>query len=158
VRVQRVYVDTSVIGGCYDPEFSIWSNGLIQDFRDSNYKPVLSEVVAAKVKDAPQPIQETYAEILNLHADFIQITPEAVELSDAYQERRILPAKFASDALHIALATVAEVDVLVSWNFKHIVHFDKIRLFNAVNLELGFKQLQIYSPREVTTYEKNVSD
>jgi hypothetical protein len=83
VRVQRVYVDTSVIGGCYDPEFSIWSNGLIQDFRDSNYKPVLSEVVAAEVKDAPQPVQETYAEILNLHADFIQITPEAVELSDA---------------------------------------------------------------------------
>jgi len=54
--------------------------------------------------------------------------------------------------LHIAIATVAEVDVLVSWNFRHIVRLDKIRLFNAVNLELGYKQLTIYSPREVATY------
>lgn len=48
---------------------------------------------------------------------------------------------------------MAEVDVLVSWNFRDVVHFDKIRLFNAVNLELGYKMLQIYSPREVTSYE-----
>lgn len=54
------------------------------------------------------------------------------------------------DGLHIALATAAEVDLLVSWNFKHIVHYDKIRMFNAVNLELGYNPLQIYSPREVT--------
>ena len=50
------------------------------------------------------------------------------------------------------LATIADVDVLVSWNFKHIVRLDKIRIFNAVNLELGYKQLQIFSPREVTCY------
>lgn len=57
--------------------------------------------------------------------------------------------------LHIALATVADIDVLVSWNFKHIVRLDKIRIFNAVNLELGYKQLQIYSPREVTSYGRS---
>lgn len=56
------------------------------------------------------------------------------------------------DSDHIGLATIAEVDVLVSWNFKHIVHFDKIRLFNAVNIEQGYRPLQIYSPREVTNY------
>ena len=55
--------------------------------------------------------------------------------------------------LHIAVATIAEVDVLVSWNFRHVVRLDKIRLFNAVNLELGYKPLMIYSPREVITYE-----
>lgn len=54
--------------------------------------------------------------------------------------------------MHIALTTIAEVDVLVSWNFKHIVHFDKVRMFNAVNIELGYKPLQIYSPRGVTDY------
>jgi len=54
--------------------------------------------------------------------------------------------------LHIALATIAEVDVLVSWNFKHIVRLDKIRLFNAVNLEQGYKSLTIYSPREVISH------
>jgi hypothetical protein len=55
--------------------------------------------------------------------------------------------------LHIALATVANVDVLVSWNFKHIVRFDKIRLFNAANLQQGYKLLAIHSPREVSPDE-----
>ena len=56
--------------------------------------------------------------------------------------------------LHIAIAAVAEVDVVVSWNFRHIVRLDKIRLFNGVNLECGYKPLTIYSPREVATHGK----
>lgn len=56
--------------------------------------------------------------------------------------------------LHIAIATIAEVDVVVSWNFRHIVRLEKIRFFNGVNLELGYKPLSIYSPREVATYGK----
>ena len=61
-------------------------------------------------------------------------------------------SRFYNDMLHIALATVAEVDVLVSWNFSHIVRLDKIRLFNAVNLAQGYKSLAIYSPREVMSH------
>lgn len=80
------------------------------------------------------------------------VTEQAIELADVYQRRQILTTKFYDDSLHIAVATVAEVDLLVSWNFKHIVHFNKIRLFNGVNLELGYKPIQIYSPREVTNY------
>jgi hypothetical protein len=57
--------------------------------------------------------------------------------------------------LHIALATVADADILVSWNFKHIVRFDKIRMFNAANMEQGYKALPIHSPREVTTHERS---
>ena len=57
--------------------------------------------------------------------------------------------------LHIALSTIADVDILVSWNFRHIVRYDKIRQFNAVNLEQGYHILDIYSPREVTSYEKD---
>jgi hypothetical protein len=75
-----------------------------------------------------------------------------IRLADIYQQRKILTPKFYDDGLHIALATSAEVDLLVSWNFKHIVHYEKIRLFNAVHLALGYKPLQIYSPREVTHY------
>ena len=54
---------------------------------------------------------------------------------------------------HIALATIADVDSLVSWNFKHVVRLEKIRLFNEVSVQLGYKALSILSPREVTTYE-----
>ncbi len=158
MRLQRVYVDTSVLGGCHDDEFAPWSNGLMIDFRLGNFRPVVSEVVDAEVRDAPEPIRDIYSELLTLEPEFLNATEEAVQLAETYLEQQILTAKFFDDALHIALASVAEVDVLVSWNFKHIVHFDKIRLFTAVNIELGYKPLQIYSPREVTNYgyEKDV--
>ncbi len=84
--------------------------------------------------------------------DGILIDKTVIQLADEYQQRKILTPKFYDDGVHIALATIAEADVLVSWNFKHIVKFDKIRLFNAVNLFYGYKPLQIYSPREVTTH------
>lgn len=152
MKLQRIYIDTSVIGGCHDDEFATWSNGLMKDFRMGNFKPIISRIVALEIADAPDVVKRTYAELLNLEYDLLEITAEATRLADLYQERSIITPKFYNDALHIGLATIAEVDVLVSWNFKHIVHFDRIRLFNAVNIEQGYRSLQIYSPREVTNY------
>ena len=152
MKLQRVYLDTSVLGGCFDPEFAEWSNGLMQDFRNGLFKPVLSQVTASELRDAPENVQGLYAELLTIGAEIIEATESALELADAYQEHRILTPKFYDDGLHIAVATVGEADVLVSWNVKHIVRHEKIRLFNAVNLEYGYKPLQIFSPREVTTY------
>ena len=154
MKIQRVYVDTSVIGGCFDDEFSIWSNGLMEDFRLGNYTPVFSEAILAEISDAPADIRKLYQSLQSLDPEIIPITESALELANSYQSKGILSPNFFADGLHIALATIAEVDLLVSWNFKHIVHFDKIRLFNAVNIELGYKPLQIYSPREVTRYEE----
>ena len=158
MKVQRIYIDTSVIGGCHDDEFATWSNGLMKDFRLGNFKPIISRIVALEIADAPDEVKKTYAELLNFEHELLEITAEATGLTDLYQERGILTPNFYNDALHIGLATIAEVDVLVSWNFKHIVHFDKIRLFNAVNIEQGYRPLQIYSPREVTNYgeEKDI--
>jgi hypothetical protein len=153
MKIQRVYVDTSVIGGCFDPEFEKWSNGLMQDFREGAFKPVFSQVLEAEIQDAPEAVQGLYAELLGLNPEIIEVNEAALELAEVYQQRNILTPNFYDDGLHIALATIAEADVLVSWNFKHIVRWDKIRLFNAVNLEYGYKPLQIYSPREVTTDE-----
>jgi len=88
-----------------------------------------------------------------VNGNIVQITPQVVGLVAAYEARKILPLKYAADMRHIALATIASVDALVSWNFKHIVNLEKIRLFNAVNVESGYRSLNILSPREVTTYE-----
>ena len=81
------------------------------------------------------------------------MSTESLDLLSKYRERKILGPKFQNDMLHIALATIANVDVLVSWNFRHIVRLDKIRLFNSVNIECGYKPLMIYSPREVVPGE-----
>lgn len=158
MKVQRVYTDTSVIGGCFDPEFETWSNGLFRDFRLGLFVPVVSAVVAAEIEDAPEEVRAAYEELVTLGADVLLVTDEALDLADAYLGRGVLTPKLYDDATHIALATLADVDLLVSWNFRHIVHYDKIRAFNAVNLERGYKPIQIYSPREVTHHGETEED
>jgi len=98
-------------------------------------------------------VRVQYAELLNLGAEFLVVSDEALDLAAVYEWRGILAPRFRNDMLHIALATVADVDIVVCWNFRHVVRFEKIRLFNAVNLELGYKPIQIHSPREVTSYD-----
>ena len=153
----RIYVDTSVIGGCFDPEFQAWSNGLIEDFRMGTFRLVLSDVTAAEIERAPEPVRELHRELLSI-GEFLAVTEEVLTILVAYESYGVLGPRFRNDMLHIALATVAEVDVLVSWNFQHIVRLDKIQQFNEINLELGYKTLAIYSPREVTTYGREDSD
>lgn len=148
----HVYLDTSVVGGCFDPEFATWSNALVGDFEAGRFVPVVSELVAAEVQVAPLQVQRKFDELVDLGADLLQIDRNALDLASEYTRHGILPARFRNDLLHIALATVANVDVLVSWNFKHIVRLEKIRLYSAVNLEAGYKPLEIYSPREVASY------
>jgi hypothetical protein len=94
-----------------------------------------------------------FAVLLAIVETVLPLTDEVLSLVAAYAARKILPAKYEADMRHIALATIAEVESLVSWNFKHIVRLEKIRLFNEVNVQLGYKPLSILSPREVTTYE-----
>lgn len=154
MKTQRIYLDTSVIGGCHDKEFASWSKGLMKDFRLRNYIPVLSKLTLDEVSAAPKPVRETMKALLTHEAEILEITESAIELSEQYLNRKILTPKFREDSLHIAIASLSMVDVLVSWNFKHIVHYDKIQLFNAVNMENGVKPISIYTPREVTNYEE----
>jgi len=125
MKIQRIYIDTSVIGGCFDSEFAKWSNGLIQDFMLGSFKPLLSEIISAEIENAPAQVQRLYAEIIALNPEIISVSDEMADLADAYQEHNILTPKYYDDGLHIAVATVAESDMLVSWNFRHIVRAEK---------------------------------
>lgn len=149
---QTIYLDTSVIGGCFDPEFARWSNGLVKDFQEGNFIPVLSEVVAQEIEVAPPLVRDKFTELFEINPTLLTINQEVLTLVNFYQQRQILSPKHQNDMRHIALATIAQVNLLVSWNFKHILRFDKMRAFNAVNLENGYHLLEIHSPREVTHY------
>ena len=159
MKVQRVYTDTSVIGGCFDEEFAPWSNGLMKDFRLGNFEPVVSEIVTAEIEEnAPEKVQKQHRWLLGLKPEQLEVGDEVVELASTYVERGILTSNYYDDALHVALASVNAVELLVSWNFRHIVHFDKIRRFNGVNQELGYRTVEIRSPREVTNYGPEEQD
>ena len=151
----RIYVDTSVLGGCFDSEFDEWSNRLLESFRRGKYTAVLSSITASEVERAPEPVRAVHAELIAAGAELLMISEEVLELFTKYRAKGILGPNFQNDMLHIAIATIADADVLVSWNFRHIVRLDKIRLFNAVNIECGYKALTIYSPREVVPGEAN---
>ena len=117
--------------------------------------PVLSGVTSAEVEEAPEQVKDLHAEFISGEAEMLLVSSDAMELLAKYEARKILGPKFRNDMLHIALATVTDAAVLVSWNFRHIVRLDRIRLFNAINIELGFKALTICSPREVVPDETN---
>jgi len=80
-----------------------------------------------------------------------QSDQSVIHLNPAPRDPCRISPRHANDAHHIALATVALADLVVSWNFKHIVHWDRIRLFNAVNLREGYSPIDIRSPREVVS-------
>ncbi len=81
--------------------------------------------------------------------EFVEITQEAVNLADTYIREKVVGKTSRADCIHIALATIHKVDILVSWNFKHIVNINKIRGYNSVNLRLGYQTLEIRTPKEI---------
>ena len=149
----RVYVDTSVIGGCYDDGFKEGSIRLIDEFKIGLHIPVISEITLEEMNRAPREVQDVLVGLMDYDCEVVSETVESIELAQKYLAAEILSKNFENDARHIAVAVTSNVDMVVSWNFKHIVHFDKIRQFNSVNIREGYKPIEIYSPREVVSYE-----
>jgi hypothetical protein len=145
----RIYADTSVIGGCLDPEFRESSTKLFQLFRSGRALLVLSDLTRLELMDAPGSVQAIVDEVPLAFREEVELTEEASDLARRYIVEGVIDDSKWVDAQHIALATVTRVDVLVSWNFKHIVNLERIRGYNAVNLMSGYPMLEIRTPREV---------
>ncbi len=84
---------------------------------------------------------------------FVEVTEEAYDLAQKYLDEKVVGQTSADDCRHIATATINKVDILVSWNFKHIVNVFRIRGYNSINLRCGFSQLDIRSPKEIVYNE-----
>lgn len=152
MKVVRVYADTSVFGGVYDEEFMYGSRKFFNEVRKKRFILVISAVVQDEIDPASVKVKYFFAEMLDI-AEVVDISKNALQLRDAYLKEGIVSPKYSDDALHVALATVSECSLIVSWNFKHIVHFEKIPLYNAVNTLHGYPQINIFSPLEVIRYE-----
>ena len=152
---RRIYLDTSVIGGCFDEEFADWSNRLFDEIRHGWWMAVVSDLTEAELRPAPMEVKRVLANLPPRAVERVTFGPEAERLAKRYVLESVVIEKHFADAQHIAVGTVARVDVLVSWNFRHVVNLDRIRAFNAVNLKTGYPMLEIRSPREVF-HEKGV--
>ncbi len=98
---------------------------------------------------------EKIKEIPKKYQISIGITDESIQLAEAYINEGALTIKSYNDALHIALATLNNAGVLASWNFKHIVNLNRIRLYNSINLKLGYRMIEIRTPREILELPDN---
>ena len=149
---RRIYADTSAIGGCFDEEFQEPSRLLFDRFQSGLEILILSSLTLAELEGAPQPVRELLGTLPNGAIEEVSFDREASELGDEYLRAGVIGARHSADARHIATTTVCRVDVLVSWNFRHIVNLDRIHGYNSVNLRNGYNLLEIRSPLEILRY------
>ncbi|CAG0977022.1 hypothetical protein MYXO_01634 [Myxococcaceae bacterium] len=152
-RPLRVYVDTSVFGGVHDDEFRAPSERFFAAVRGGVFVVLVSEALVAELASAPAVVQATF-DAHRAHMEALATTAEAAALAEAYLAARVVPAASHVDALHVALASVARADAVVSWNFKHLVQLRRIRAFHAVNVLRGYPLIEIRSPLEVIDDEE----
>lgn len=106
---QRVYIDTSVIGGCYDQEFEVWSNRLFNDFIKGKKIAVISDITLDELNDAPRRVQDNFNSIPDNSFEILTADFESRELANKYIQEKAVSNKFFEDALHIAIATINQV-------------------------------------------------
>ena len=152
---QRIYIDTSVVGGYFDEEFKEATMKLFERLDNNEIIFVVSDLLDLELINAPQHVKE---HLLIYSADKFQrveLTEEAIKLADTYIVEKVVGITSLEDCRHFALATIHKVDVLASWNFKHIVNLDRIKGYNSVNLRLGYSMIEIRSPKDLVNYEND---
>jgi len=151
---QRIYTDTSALGGCLDEEFKDASLRLLNIFKAGEAVIVVSDLTLLELENAPTEVLGVVEEIPEEHREYVELTEEAEELARHYITAGVIGKAKRVDAQHIAIATVSRVDVLVSWNFRDIVNLQRIHGYNSVNLRHGYPALEVRTPREVIRYEE----
>lgn len=145
----RVYVDTSVFGGIEDQEFADASKKFFKKVAQGEFTVLLSAQTLLELSLAPQTIRNLLKSLKSSMIEEIPLNAQVQQLAQSYIDAGVLGQKWESDCLHVAAATVANTELILSWNFKHIVNYNRIRGFNSVNVGLGYRSLTILSPLEI---------
>jgi len=154
MKQQRIYIDTSIVGGFFDKEFEKETRLLFKQLEDKEVIFVISNLLREELKDAPERVRNLLDNYSDDNFEIILLTDEAKELADKYIAENVVGKTSLDDCRHIALATITKVDVLASWNFKHIVNLTRIKGYNGVNLKNGYQTLEIRNPKDLVDYGK----
>ena len=148
----RIYIDTSVIGGYYDDEFKVDTKLLFNEILRGEYKLVISDLTERELVNAPERVR-TLLRDLKIDYEVISVTQESIDLALEYINEKVVGQASMDDCIHISTATIHKLDLLISWNFKHIVNVIRIRGYNSINLRNGYSTLEIRSPKDLINYE-----
>lgn len=152
MKKQRIYLDTSVYGGYFDNEFKEFTQPLFNRIMNNEFIILFSTMLDEELEFAPTQIKTLVSKLDSGSTEFLLDKDEAIDLATEYIDEKVVGETSYADCLHIALATIYQADILVSWNFKHIVNVVRIRGYNSINIKNGYKQLDIRSPRELMIY------
>lgn len=150
---QRIYFDTSVFGGIYDVEFKVETALLFEKVALGQIICVFSNLTESELTNAPENVRVFFENLPEKCKEKVLVTPAVLTLAQTYLNEKVVGETSLDDCIHIATATLNKVDMLVSWNFKHIVNIYRIRGYNSINLRLGHTTLEIRSPKEIVNYE-----
>lgn len=158
MRKLKLYIETSTWNFVFaddSPEKKKITEEFFALVKKGNYDVYVSEVVTEEISRASEPLQIKLTElVLSCKPRELVVTQEAKELAEGYLNKKIVPEKKEADALHVAVATVYDVDAVVTWNYRHLANLRKAELFHSVNLEMGyFKKVEIITPMEVVSDE-----
>ena len=149
----RIYIDTSIVGGYFDVEFEKSTKQFFQWFENQEVVFVISDLLDLELMNAPERVRLHLNNYLPDKFERINLEEEALELADEYVNQKVVGISSIEDCRHIAMATIAKVDYVVSWNFKHIVNSERIIGYNSVNLSKGYKAISIITPIELLNHE-----
>jgi hypothetical protein len=150
----RAYVDTSVFGGTQDEEFAEPSCKFFEKLVQGEFILLISTQTLQELSRAPASIRNLLEGLDTALIEEIPLDAEVEQLAQAYIETGVLTKAWEGDCLHVAAATVAGADLILSWNFKHIVNYNRIKGFNSVNVRYGYRTMTILSPLEIA-YDKD---
>lgn len=151
--IKKIYIDTSVFGGYFDKEFSVETIPFFKELVRNDVEILVSDILELEIYRAPDFIIDFYESMNNVTK--VEVTGEIRLLANRYIDEKVVGKTSLADCQHIAIATVHNVDVLASWNFKHIVNLERIRGYNSINLRDGYNLLEIRTPREIFNYGNN---
>ena len=149
----RFYFDTSVFGGVFDSDFEEETLIIFEKVKLGHIICVYSDLTEKELINAPGNVRNFFQQLNNNNLERIEVTLEAYNLAQAYIDANVVGQTSFDDCIHIATATLNKVDILISWNYKHIVNIFRIRGYNSVNLRLGHGTLEIRSPKDIVGYE-----
>ncbi len=148
-RIRSVYLDTSVISALFDdrtPERKRFTEEFWRNLE--NYRVCVSTVVKEEINAVSEELRERMMDKIS-GFEILESTVEVKNLAEEYIRRIIFPERYKSDAIHVAVAVVNDIDFLISWNFKHLVKVKTRRMVNLVNEISGYPTIEIIAPPEL---------
>ena len=153
MKRNKIYLDTSVLNFFFeeeDLEKAYSTKELFREIRRGRYSAFVSDLVLREIGRTKGQKRENLLSLIKTYdIPWLEVTPESLILAGKYADRKIFPRKYQDDGLHIAIATVEEIDIVVSWNLRHMVKLKTRQEVKAINILEGYKEIEICTPMEV---------